>query len=77
MYNRKKINNYLEIFIDSDILKNKKINNISRFNKNVVGIDIKPEYPMKPDIKIFNNFKTPLKSLANEIAVLINKKLIK
>ena len=76
-YNRKKINNYLEIFIDSDILKNKKINNISRFNKNVVGIDIKPEYPMKPDIKIFNNFKTPLKSLANEIAVLINKKLIK
>ena len=75
-YNRKNINNYIEIFIESDFSKNIKIKKISKKNKNVVGIDIKPEYPKKPEIKIFNDFKKPLKAIAKEIFNLINKKSI-
>ena len=75
-YNRKNINNYIEIFIESDFSKNIKIKKISKKNKNVVGIDIKPEYPKKPEIKIFNDFKKPLKTIAKEIFNLINKKSI-
>ena len=41
-YNRKKIKNYIEIFIDSDISKNKKIKKIYNKTNNVVGIDITP-----------------------------------
>jgi adenylylsulfate kinase len=75
-HNRKNINNYIEIFIESDFSKNIKIKKISKKNKNVVGIDIKPEYPKKPEIKIFNDFKKPLKTIAKEIFNLINKKSI-
>tara|TARA_B100000767_G_C19748433_1_gene529614 strand:+ start:776 stop:1285 length:510 start_codon:yes stop_codon:yes gene_type:complete len=75
-HNRKCINNYIEIFIESDFSKNIKIKKISKKNKNVVGIDIKPEYPKKPEIKIFNDFKKPLKAIAKEIFNLINKKSI-
>jgi adenylylsulfate kinase-like enzyme len=74
-YNRRKIKNYIEIFIDSDISKNKKIKKISNNNKNVVGIDIAPEYPLNPDVIIFNNFKKPLKKIAKEIFMCIKKNI--
>lgn len=74
-YNRKKIKNYIEIFIDSDISKNKKIKKIYNKTKNVVGMDIVPEYPLNPEVKVFNNFKKPLKKLSKEIFILIKKKI--
>ena len=74
-YNRKKIKNYIEIFIDSDISKNKKIKKIYNKTKNVVGIDIAPEYTLKPEVKCFNKYKKPLRKLAKEIFILIKKKI--
>lgn len=74
-YNRDKIKNYIEIFIDSDLTKNKKIKRIYSKSKNVVGIDIKPEYPINPEIRIFNDFKKPLKVITKEVFILIRKKL--
>ena len=74
-HNRKNISNYFEIFIDSNISKNKKIKKISKKNKNVVGIDIRPEYPKKPDIKYYNNFDISLKACSDKIFTLIKKKI--
>ena len=74
-YNKKKISNYFEIFIDSNLSKNKKIKKISKKNKHVVGIDIRPEYPKKPNIKYYNNFDTSLKVCSDEIFRLIKKKI--
>ena len=74
-FNRKNINNYFEIFIDSNFFKNKKIKRISKKSKNVVGINIKPEYPKDPNIRYYNNFDISLKSSSNIIFKLIQKKL--
>jgi adenylylsulfate kinase-like enzyme len=72
-FKRNNIDNYVEIFVKASVneivrLKKKKIyhNNI----KNIVGIDICPEYPKKPNIVLNNNLKKPLKIIAKE---LINK----
>ncbi len=74
-FNRKNINNYFEIFIDSNFFKNKKIKRISKKSKNVVGINIKPEYPKDPNIRYYNNFDISLKSSSNIIFKLIQKKI--
>lgn len=58
-WNRKNIKNYIEIFIKSDVNKiiasNKK--KIYKTKKNLVGVNIKPEFPKKPHITIDNSFK--------------------
>ena len=76
--NRAKIKNYLEIYIESDIkiIKRKK-NKIFYKTKssNVWGIDIKPEFPKKPDVKIVNNFNKTLKEIKKELLKKIFKKL--
>ncbi len=66
-FKKKNIENYIEIFLKAPInkiikLKKKKIyhNNI----KNIVGIDINPEYPRKPDIIIKNNLTKPMQNIA-------------
>ena len=71
-YNRTNIHNYLEIYIKSNInfLKKKKIYNQK---KNVVGVDILPEYPKNPDIVITNNFLDSKKNIAE----IVFKKIIK
>ncbi len=43
--------------------------------QNIVGLDIKPELPEKPDIIINNNFKKSIKSLSKETLFKINKHL--
>ena len=61
--NRKNIENYLEIFIESDlklIIKKTKKKHY-KLKKNVVGIDIKPDLPKKPEIEIVNDFKRSIK----------------
>ena len=54
-WNRKNIDNYVEIYIEADVnkiikLKRKKI--YLKNKKNIVGLDVKAEFPKKPDIVI-------------------------
>jgi len=58
-WNKKNIPNYCEIYIKTTIkkiikLKRKKL--YLKNKKNLVGIDIKPELPKRPDIILKNNF---------------------
>ena len=66
IWNRKYIDNYLEIFIDCELKKIIKKNKKKTYkkNSNIVGIDIKPEFPKNPDILIKNDFKTNTNSLS-------------
>ena len=68
-WNRKNIDNYVEIYIKADVnkiikLKRKKIYNTK---KNIVGLDIKAEFPNKPDIIIKNDFNRSPDDLAKEL----------
>ena len=70
-WNKRNIQNYVEIFIKSPIgtvrkLSNKKIYK-KRYIQDVVGLDIKPEYPKNPHIIIRNNFKKNLKKISEEL----------
>ena len=75
-YNRKNLTNYTEIYIKTNINKLKK-NKSKIFYKvktnNVWGLDIKPEYPKKPDILIENNFNKTSTKLAKIIFERIKK----
>ena len=75
-WNRKNIKNYIEIYIKSDLknIINKKKKRLYHNNKkNIVGIDIKPEYPKNPDIVINNDFKKNLDSLSKELIKKLKK----
>ena len=75
-WNKKYINNYIEIYIKTELKKiiqqNKKETYFNN-KKNVVGIDIKPELPKNPDITITNDFKKNTK----EISKILIKKILK
>ena len=70
-WNRKNIKNYVEIYLEYDDYNNLK--NKKKLKKNVVGIDIKAEFPKKPDIVINNDFNKNIKHISNELL----KKIIK
>ena len=77
-YNRKNIKNYFEIYIKANIKKiirekKKKIYYKSRIN--IVGLDIKPELPKKPDITVLNNFDKNLNTISKNLIAKINLKL--
>ena len=77
-YNRKNIKNYFEIYIKANIKKiirekKKKIYYKSRIN--IVGLDIKPELPKKPDITVLNNFDKNLNTISKNLITKINLKL--
>lgn len=67
MYNRKIISNYFEIYIKSNINQVKKIKKTYKLKKNVVGLDIIPEFPKKADIVINNNFTSSKSEIAKKI----------
>ncbi len=74
-WNRKNIDNYVEIYIKTDInkiikLKRKKIYNTK---KNIVGLDIKAEFPNKPNIIIENGFNKSTDELAKKLLGKIKK----
>ena len=74
-WNRKNISNYIEIYIKSDLKKiiDKKKKKIYHKNKKyIVGLDIKPEFPKKPDIVLINNFKKDIKACSKELISKIN-----
>lgn len=59
----------MEIFINSkieDILKKTKKKHY-KYKKNIVGLDIKPELPKNPEIKIINDFTLDVKILADRV----------
>ena len=75
LWNKKNISNYCEIYIKSEtkeIIKNKKKKLYFEYNKNLVGIDIRPEFPLNPNIEIHNNFKKPINNLSKSILNKIN-----
>ena len=67
--NRKNLSNYIEIYIESDVKKiiSKGKKKIYKEKKNLVGRDIKAEFPKKPDIKIKNNFDKTINQISIEL----------
>ena len=69
-WNRTHINNYVEIYIESDIyelIKRKKKYFYKGNYKNIVGKNLKAEFPKSPDIIIKNNFTNSLNKLSQEL----------
>ena len=70
----KKISNFFQIYIKSDIRKILKLKKKNTYkNKNIVGIHIEPEYPTRPHIILENNFDKSVKKLSKELVIEINK----
>ena len=75
-WNKANISNYIEIYIKSDInkiIKLKKKYFYTSKSKNVLGKDIKPEFPKFPNIIIENTFKKSVSTLSKELIRKINK----
>ena len=76
-WNKKHINNYFEIFVKAKVSKIKKSKRkkiyIKKSSNNIVGIQIKPEYPKQPNIVLINDFKKNIKQLSEDLI----KKIIK
>ena len=60
-YNRNEIKNYVEVFLDVPIEKLVERDQKNLYSralkgeiKEVVGVDIKPDFPVKPDLRILN-----------------------
>ena len=74
--NKKNIKNYIEIYIKSDInqiIKNKQKKIYFKNKENIVGLDIKPEFPKKPHITIHNKFDSSMKYLSDQLIKKITK----
>ena len=80
VWNRRNIGGYIEIFISSDLAAIKKIDVKKIYNqssknglKHVMGMDIKPEFPQKPDFIIENSFNkkvnSPIKNIFDKMAL--------
>ena len=74
---KKKIKNFIITYIKSDIKKIILLGKKKTYKKkkNILGIDIKPEEPIKPHFIIENDFKNSLKKLSYNLFKDINKKI--
>lgn len=74
---RKKIKNYLEIFIKTEVKEiikfNKKKKIYQKTKSNIMGIHITPDFPKKPDITVNNNFKKDINQLSSDLFAKIIK----
>ena len=79
LWNRKNIKKYIEIFIKSDTKKIMSVNKkqLYKNKKNIVGFDIKPQFPKNPHIIIDNTFDKNLNTLALVLRSKIRKLIIK
>ena len=69
-WNRKKISNYIEVYIKSEIsiIKRKgKKKLYKNKNQKIVGLQIRPQFPKKPNFTIHNNFTKSIKVLSEEL----------
>ena len=81
-WNKKNIQNYIEIYVKSNIQKIIKNNKKKIYKKKnpgkLTGLDVKAEYPRNPDITILNNFQNSEKKLKDlllkKINIFINEK---
>ena len=77
-WNKKNIKNYVEIYIKSNlkvVISKKKKRIYKTKTKNIVGVDIKPEYPKKPNIILKNDFKKNIKFYSKELLSKIERHL--
>ena len=79
-WNRKNISNYIEIYIKSNLkeiikLKKKRIYHKKNI-QDIVGVDIKPEFPKKPNIIIINSFDKPKTKIAFQIIKKIKDNIV-
>ena len=77
-WNKKNIKNYVEIYIKSDlkkIIKRGKKKIYHQNKSNIIGLDIKAEYPKNPHILLHNNFKKDIKAYSSELMIKIKKHL--
>jgi len=77
--NRQNIENYVEIYIKSDLEKIIKIGKkkiYKKYNKDIVGRDIAAEMPKSPDIILDNKFDRTLNELSTQLLKRI-KKIVK
>jgi len=74
-WNKKNIKKYIEIYIKSDVKKIISLNKkkIYKSKKNIVGINIRSQFPKNPDIIIDNTFNKSLNKLEIELRSKINK----
>ena len=71
----KKVINIIKVPIK--IIRNRNKKNLYRSQKkNVVGKDIYPEFPKKPNILVKNNFKNNINSIVDEILKKLKKQKI-
>ena len=70
-WNKNNVDNYLEIYIKTNIKTiinaNKKKIYHKKNSGDIVGINIKPELPKKADITINNNFEKSIEVLSKEL----------
>ena len=69
-WNKLNINNYIEIYINTDIkivIKKRKKFFYKGNYKNIVGKNLKAEFPKSPDIIIQNDFKKSTNQLSSEL----------
>jgi adenylylsulfate kinase len=76
-WNKKNIDNYLEIYLKASIKKIiiKKYKKLYYRTKNLVGLNIKAELPKKPDIIIYNNFKKSVYEISKKLLKKIQNKI--
>jgi len=70
IWNRKNIDNYVEIYLKASISKIKeKRKKKLYFKKNniIVGFQIKPEFPKKPNIIVKNDFTKSIKEISKSL----------
>ncbi len=75
-WNKKNIKNYVEIYVKSNINKilKKGSKKILRKPRSLVGLHIKPEFPINSDITIINDFSQPINKLSKKlIAKIVNR----
>ena len=78
IWGRKNIDNFVEIYLKSDlkkIIKKNKKKLYSQNKKNIVGVTIKPEFPKKADITVNNNFRKSLDDISKFLLKKIFKKI--
>lgn len=74
-WNRKNFENYFEIYLKTDLKKiiSKKYKKIYAKTKDLVGLDVKVEYPKKPDLIILNDFNKSINNISKDLFTKIKK----
>jgi len=70
------VKNFFVIYIKSDvrIIKQKRKKKIYfKFNRNIVGVDIKPEFPKKPNVMVKNYLNRSIDKISKELFLKISK----